>query len=355
MQDIIINEQTAGGRLDKTIMKYLDKAPSGFVYKMLRKKNILLNEKRAKGSELLADGDVIRLYLADETIQKFRSGLKGKASSAKQNDADGKPGSARLKQKRTAEDNLLRNMIVYEDEQILVINKPAGMLSQKSNPSDVSVNDLLVRYLGRTELFTPGISNRLDRNTSGLMLAGKHPQAVRLLNAAIRDRDLKKLYLCPVVGRVTGSGEIEGYLKKDNDTNMVRVYEELPADADRNAYSMIRTSWETVSSNERYSLLQVDLITGRSHQIRAHLASTGHPIIGDPKYGDVRINRYFYQKYGLSCQLLHAWQIRFCSMKGVLEPLNGSYVTGELPAVFQRILEQEGLFTDNLSISGKNR
>ena len=322
MQEIRISEQTAGGRLDKTVLKYLDQAPSSFVYKMLRKKNIVLNDKKAAGSEILKNGDRICLYLSDETIAKFRRTGTERASSA---------GSS-----KKAPD--IRSLILYEDEQIIVLNKPAGMLSQRSEPKDLSLNDLLLGYLDRTELFTPGISNRLDRNTSGIILAGKNPAAVRELNRAILSRDVKKLYYCITAGKMTQDRSVEGYLVKDHVNNKVRILRSPTEDA-----SYIRTDYHVISVSERSSLLEVDLITGRSHQIRAHLASEGFPIAGDRKYADAHINRYYEKTYALSGQLLHARTVSFHGMKEILSYLNGTVVTAPLPEVFKKVMKGEHL------------
>lgn len=322
MQEIRIHEQTAGGRLDKTILKYLNKAPSSFVYKMLRKKNIVLNDKKAAGNEILKDGDRICLYLADETIAKFRQVETERVFSE---DHDAK-----------AYD--LRSMILFEDEQIIALNKPAGMLSQRAGAKDMSLNDLLTGYLNRTDLFTPGISNRLDRNTSGIILAGKNPAAVRELNRAILSRDVKKLYNCITAGNMTEDRSVEGFLIKDHDKNKVRV---LPSQTEGAFY--IRTDYYVVSRSAHCSLLKVDLITGRSHQIRAHLASEGFPIIGDRKYGDARVNRYYEKTYGLNSQLLHAGTVSFSGMSQTLSYLNGVTINAPLPDVFRKIMKGEQL------------
>lgn len=332
MQELIINKQTAGGRADKTIMKFLDKAPSGFVYKMLRKKNIVINDKKAKGDEILKDGDVVKLYLSDDTIELFRSHTK-KNDNHNKKKTDSK--TANEKNQR-----IFKNMIVYEDDNIIIVNKPSGMLSQKNLPSDLSVNDLLVDYLGKSEMFTPGISNRLDRNTSGLMIAGKNPNAVRELNKAIKDRQLKKIYLCIVAGKVTAGKTVEGYLVKDEKNNKVHIYKEIPES--ENA-SYIKTAYKPLSDNGNITLLSVDLITGKSHQIRAHLASEGHPIIGDSKYGSIRENMKYKNLYHVTNQQLHAYQLFFEKMEGILEYLNGKRISCALTPEFNRIIKGEEL------------
>ena len=318
MKEIIITRDNAGGRLDKILTNYLNKAPKSFIYKMLRKKNIVLNDKKAAGNEIIKEGDSIKLYLADDTIAKFQG--KSPIVTKKAPDIP----------------------IVFEDDNILILDKPAGLLSQKSNPSDISVNDFLLQYLKSDDpLFKPGISNRLDRNTSGLVLAGKNLYATRMLNDAIKNRRLQKKYLCLVKGIVEKEALIDGYLIKDEKTNQVSVHAETPKEKDDEKANRILTSYLPLERYSDATLLEVDLITGKSHQIRAHIASIGHPIIGDPKYGDAQVNAAYKQKYHVNRQLLHAYKIIFRTMEGDLSYLNGSSVTGMLPEDFQNVISQK--------------
>ena len=321
MKEILVTKEYAGGRMDKLVLKFLDRAPAGFVYKMLRKKNIVLNEKKAKGSEILKENDRICLYLADETIAKFQS-------------ADAKAQTESRISKTDLES--FRNRIVFEDDNLLAVNKPEDMLSQKANRSDRSLNDLVQEYLSSTALFTPGISNRLDRNTSGIVLAGKNPAAARELNRAIRERDLEKYYLCLVKGRIETEETLDGWLVKNEKTNRVRIVRTQESGGVR-----IVTSYRPLAEGEGVTLLEVKLVTGKSHQIRAHFASVGHPVIGDPKYGDKSRNAQDRKRYGLTGQFLHALRIVFCRMRQPLSYLNGSEIKAALPELFARILKDE--------------
>jgi len=334
MKEIIITDKECGGRLDKAVIRYLDKAPRNFIYKMLRKKNIVLNDKKATGSEILAEGDVVRFYLADETIVKFRSQVN-----------DPKPVRSFSGRKQSSS---LQQMIIYEDDNVIALNKPSGMLSQRSESGGKCLNDLLVEYLGKGEMFTPGISNRLDRNTSGIILAGKNPRSVRLLNESIKNRDLKKHYLAVVCGKMDHDLDLEGYIIKDHETNKSVVYglssdnsPDTQSKQDKRAY--IRTSCRVISVNNKCSLLDVDLITGRSHQIRAQLSASGHGIIGDIKYGDARTNEYFRKKYGVESQLLHAYEVRFDNMPGILDYLNGKTIRAKLTEDMKKTIKGENL------------
>ncbi len=338
MQEIHIDDKTAGARLDKVVIKYLDKAMPSFTYKMLRKKNIVLNDKKAAGSELLKNGDVIKLYLADDTIAKFHSERRNDEQKVKAHAGKSKNGYSFAK------------MIIYEDDNILAFNKPAGLLSQKSEPSDISVNEMVVKYIGKTDLFTPGISNRLDRNTSGLMIAGKNPAAVRSINLAIKERNTTKLYICIVKGRISEDSTIEGYLIKNPVTNKVSVHglmsdvnEHASHSANEGKSSYIKTRYTVLDAKDDVTLLLVDLITGKPHQIRAHLASVGHPIIGDFKYGNNEINEVFKQKYKVKDQLLHAYKMQFDKLEGILEYLNGREITAPLPNIFNIVMKGEQL------------
>ena len=315
MREIIINSNLSGSRLDKTALKYIGNAPMSFVYKMLRKKNITLNDKKAAGNELLKTGDRIKIYISEDTFELF-----------KRKTSDG-PGSDELKK-----------YIIYEDDEIIAMDKPAGMLSQKAAASDISINELLVAYLKKDMLFLPGISNRLDRNTSGIILAGKNPMASKLLNIAIRERYLTKKYLCLVKGELTLKGSFEAFLVKDNDTNQVSV-SESGAENDR-----IITGIKPLAYNGRSTLTEIDLITGKPHQIRAHLAFLGHPLAGDTKYGDTEYNDYFRRKYNLKWQLLHAYRIEFDEMTDNLNYLNRKHIEAPLPDQFDKILKGENLW-----------
>ena len=321
MKEIIIEPQNAGTRLDKIVFRYLDKAPKSFVYKMLRKKNIVLNDKKASGSEMLKDGDVIKLYLADETILKFRG--------------ESKPHSSRFSMEE------IRNLICYEDENLIAFQKPQGMLSQRSVSTDFSLNDLLLAYLQdeTTDLFTPGISNRLDRNTSGLVLAGKNRKASRCLNEILKEKWISKHYLCLVEGVLEKTEEVDAFLWKDERNNQVKVTAK-----DQPGAKKIITRYEPLCHNDHMTLLDVDLLTGKSHQIRAHLAYLSHPLAGDKKYGDSAFNRYFAEKYGLHYQLLHAYRIKFHDIQNELSYLNGLEIEAGIPSEFERIIKGEQLW-----------
>lgn len=320
MKLISVHEKEAGQRLDKLLSRYLKEAPKSFLYKMLRKKNITLNGKKADGSEKVKAGDEIRIFLSDETYEKFA----------------GAP-AEELQYPVTELD------ILYEDEHILLVNKPAGMLSQKAEPHDVSLNEYVLGYLQKSGQwkeserggFKPSVCNRLDRNTSGIVVCGKSLAGLQQMSEMLRDRSVHKYYQCLVLGQVRKEQRIEGFLWKDPSTNKVQIRKEAWKDA-----RPIVTEYRPIRATENWTLLEVCLITGRSHQIRAHLASIGHPILGDHKYGDRAVNEQYRKKYGVTSQLLHSCRLELPELKAPLAELSGKVFTAEIPEQMQKILNQ---------------
>ncbi len=318
MRQLSVGPNEAGQRLDKLLAKYLSLAPKSFLYKMMRKKNIVLNGKKCEGSERLKEGDEIRLFLSEETIKTFSSVPKGKESSA----ASSFP-------------------IIYEDSHILLINKPSGLLSQKAKEGDVSLVEEITAYLldsgqlttDQLLTFRPSVCNRLDRNTSGLIAAGKSLAGLQILSQVFRDRSVHKYYQCIVSGRVTEERTIEGFLKKDEKTNQVFITKNPTPDS-----QPIATRYTPLWENGEYTCLQVELLTGRTHQIRAHLASIGHPIVGDFKYGKKSVNEKAKKMYGITSQMLHSWKLVMPdSLPDPLSYLAGKTFTAKLPPEFLKI------------------
>ena len=320
MQSLIVSRAETGQRLDRYLQKYLSLAPKSFLYKMIRKKNIVLNGKKADGSEKICEGDEIRLYLSDDTISKFR-----KAESIVKYQA---------------------LSIIYEDEQVLIVNKPVGMLSQKADKEDISLNEYIIGYLLHSgqlteemlRTFRPGICNRLDRNTSGLIIAGKTIPGLQKMSELIKERKVQKYYLALVHGQVKERAHISGFLYKNVTLNKVEICEQM-----RQGASYIETEYKPVAVGKRVTLLQVLLITGKPHQIRSHLASCGHSIVGDIKYGGSSKNESFRNRYGVKYQLLHAWKLEFPEMEGDFSGLSHQSMTAPLPELFSRVLKGEQL------------
>lgn len=338
MTEEVIGANEAGQRLDKYLRKYFPEAPSSFLYKMLRKKNITLNGIKSDGSERLVPGDKVILFLAADTIAKFRN-LKPAAEAG-------------LTEPYLRAYSLLKGgfRILYEDGDVLLVDKMAGLLTQKATISDVSLNEAMIGYLLHSgflrsddlHTFKPSICNRLDRNTSGIVICGKSLAGLQQMSLLLKERSLHKFYLCLVAGRMEEGAHLEGYLHKEKLDNKVVIYqsrETLP----ENAGDMmpIQTNYKPLQIREGYTLVEVELITGKTHQIRAHLASVGFPILGDPKYGNRLLNERYRRKYGLKEQLLHAYRVEFPLMTGACGNLSCKVFTSEPPELLKRILEEE--------------
>lgn len=315
MRIVTVTKNEAGQRLDKLLFKFMNLAGKSFIYKMLRKKNITLNGKKCDGSEKLSEGDTIKLFLSDETIEKFSEVKIQKVKKVKLS-------------------------IVYEDEHILLINKPSGMLSQKAGERDESLVEYLIDYLlssgaiseDSLKSFRPSVCNRLDRNTSGIVIAGKSLPSLQIMSEVIRERRIDKYYLCIVKGILKEPQRIDGYLLKDEKMNQAAIYEKgtnFPEGA-----LPIQTEYRPVRSGNQFTLLEVKLITGRSHQIRAHLASIGHPIVGDYKYGEEQMNQWVKKNYHVTSQLLHAYRVVMPELPEPLAYLSGKTFSAELPKAF---------------------
>lgn len=329
MKQIQINKTDSGQRFDKYLKRLFPEMGTSFMYKMLRKKNITLNDKKATGSELIQDGDIVKCFFSDETFDKF----SGKAViSANNGTMDS------MNEYKTAFRSLNGIKVLYEDEHILLIDKPAGILSQKATVSDISLNEWMLGYLLHTDAiseeslkyFKPSVCNRLDRNTSGLVICGKTLLGSREMSRILKDRSLQKYYRTYVHGHLDGEKTLTGYHNKNTKNNQATVLFTKPK-SNTQEYDAITTAYRSLEVKERYSYLEIELITGKTHQIRAHLAAIGHPIAGDRKYGKTtdRFPRQ-YPKY----QLLHAYRVVFPDLGGDLAHLSGKEFVCEEPDAF---------------------
>lgn len=360
MQEISVSREESGQRLDKYLRRRLPLATSSFIYKMLRKKNITLQGRKADGSEKVETGDIIRLFLSDETIEKF----------SRQRDDEGtrREADEGLEAYRKLQPLLGRSPVIYEDDNILAVRKPSGVLSQKAKASDLSMNEWLRGYLAsknrvseeETEgkaVFRPSVCNRLDRNTGGILLCAKTLPGSRALSAVIRDRMIRKTYTMVVHGQIREPGIIENELIKDRELNRVQVADpvqnSVPADGNTENRKHSRravTVYRPVQIGKKVTIVEADLITGRSHQLRVHMASIGHPIVSDPKYGDQALDRALLKGLekvqkdrvltevrekgtGRKSRMIHREQLLWCSQVSFPESFSGLSDEGEMSEV----------------------
>ena len=302
MKEFIIGRNDAGQRLDRFVSKAAPLIPESLLQKTLRKKDIKINGRPAKGEARLAEGDTVRVYLPDEFFEAPREENAWRKITAPRLD------------------------IVYEDENILLVDKKPGVLCHSAG--EWSWNTLIANiqaYLrakgewdpARENSFAPALCNRIDRNTGGIVIAAKNAEALRILNEKIRDREIEKFYLCAVSGRPRpASGRLENYLFKDAKKNQVFI-KDKPEPGCKTAV----TEYRVLGRKGQLSLVECRLLTGRTHQIRAQMAHAGWPLLGDGKYGRERFNKDF----GENGQALYSYRLRFefPTDAGALEYLRG--------------------------------
>ena len=311
MKEIQIRKNDAGQRLDRFVGKAVPLLPESLLQKYIRLKRIKRNGKGTKRDVRLVEGDVLQLYINDEFFER-----------PTEENAWLKIATPRLD-------------IVYEDENILLADKKPGVLCHSAGEWswDTLISNIqaYLRQSGEWDpkaenAFTPALCNRIDRNTGGIVIAAKNAEALRILNDKIRDREIAKYYLCIALGCVEPpKGRIECFLRKDEKSNTVRVYHR-PVPDGRSAITL----YQTLQTRGELSLLEVELLTGRTHQIRASMADLGHPLLGDGKYGVGSVNR----KYGETHQALYSYRLRFDfpTDAGILNYLRGrEFIADEVP------------------------
>ncbi len=283
MIDYRIPQTADGQRLDRFLMKFMPGAGKGLLMKMLRKKRIKRNGRRAEPKDMVVQGDVLTFYFSEETFNKFRG------------ETEQEPSKAQPLPRVLAD---LTAPPLYEDAHLVGINKPAGLLTQPDRTGAPSVADLAARY--STGTFHAAPANRLDRGTSGVILIPKDYGTQKILSGAIREHQTQKTYLALVFGQITEAGDCDDRLvRKNNKTCVV-------SETDNSESKRARLRYTPIKSNGHYTLLKIRLYTGKTHQIRVQLAHLGHPIVGDVKYGSAEANRRLKRQYGLSHPLLHA-------------------------------------------------
>jgi len=313
MRKLIVKKSEQGQRIDKYIRKYLNNAPLSFIYKLFRKKDIKVNGKRVDINYVINENDEISIYVNEETLNEFNT---KKVIATSNNNLD----------------------IIYEDNNLLIINKDPGVLVHEGE-ENLKVNTLnndILAYLknkneyDETDLFTPSCVHRLDRNTSGLIIAAKNLETSKELLELFKEKEnLSKEYIALVKGKTNSKGTINAPLLKNEKDKFVKV--------DKRGLVAI-SEYETITSSDKYSLLKVKILTGRTHQIRVHTSYINHPIINDDKYGDFSLNKEFIAKYKYKYQLLHSYRITFKNVKGALNYLNNKTFIAPLKENQKQIL-----------------
>ena len=310
MKEFTIGKNDAGQRLDRFVAKAAPLLPASLLQKAIRRKDVKINGRPAKGDTRLSEGDAVRVYVSDEFFERPTEQNAWRAVSAPKPD------------------------VVYEDENILLVNKRPGMLCHSAGEWtwDTLIAHIQAYLRAKGEWdpeaensFTPALCNRIDRNTGGIVIAAKNAEALRIMDEKVRGREMEKTYLCVVSGTPKpASGRLENYLFKDAKKNQVYVY-----DTPRAGARTAATEYRVLASREGLSLVECRLITGRTHQIRAQFAHAGHPLLGDGKYGSERFNRRFEEKG----QALCSWKLTFAftTPAGALEYLNGRSFRAPVP------------------------
>ncbi len=316
MRKVIVKSIDANQRVDKYIRKYLEMAPLSFIYKLFRKKDIKVNNKKVSIDYILKENDEITIYVDENDLQSF---LKPNVLKKEKIDFD----------------------IIYEDNNILIINKPSGIIiHEDNNPYSKTINNQVLNYLyskneyTEDSLFKPSAVHRLDRNTSGILMIAKNIKTSQELYDILKHKELiEKKYLTMVHGKIENKGEIKAKLKKDSKKNIVMI-------DDLNGLSA-HTIYKPLAVNEEYTLLEVQILTGRTHQIRAHMSYLNHPLVNDNKYGNYKNNETFKQKYKYKQQILHARSIAFKTLKGNLSYLSNKIFYAPLPNELNKIIKLE--------------
>ncbi|WP_425540200.1 RluA family pseudouridine synthase [Microaceticoccus formicicus] len=301
MREIIIEQNDDNQRLDRFLSKYLNKAPASLLQKFIRTKRIKVNKKRTTPDFMLREGDIVNIYIYDEVLEQY---IDKKEYSTKTN---------------------IKIDYIYDDENISILYKPVGMLTHPASAEDYGktlldayVEDLIrkVEYVPRIEKsFVPAFANRLDRNTSGMLVGCKNSRSLQDVNSAIKSRLLRRVYRTIVSGILDEKLIIDKNLVKSETKNRMHTDESEGQEA--------KTLIRPIFTRNNYSLVEAELITGRTHQIRAHLASINHPIIGDRKYGRKDVNKKLFDDFGLDNQYLIAYKLVLDGLEDDMSYLNG--------------------------------
>lgn len=313
----VITKNEANQRIDKYLKKYLNDAPLSFIYKLIRKKDVKVNGVKVKENHIILENDVLEVYLKPDLIEK-------------------------LSKPKEIKESTRQFKVIFEDENILIVSKPMGLsvhgdeLSREYNLTNQVLAYLIKKgeYHPNQDLgFTPALAHRIDRNTSGLVIFGKNLSALQDLTKFFKDRShIEKYYITLVYGEINKLIEINVPLSKNEATKEVRV----DFKNGENAKSIVNP----IFFNKDYSLVEVQIITGKTHQIRVHLAHIKHPSVGDAKYGDFAKNKLFKEQFDWKFQFLHAYKLRFSGISGNLAYLNNKVIMDKLPEDKAKIVKK---------------
>ena len=318
MKSEIINKSEEGQTIYKYVKKYLECAPLSFIEKLFRVRDVKINKKRVSKTEIVHAGDLVEIYISDDQYNDF---FKNKDNIT-------------LKQKPN---------IVFEDENILIVNKPSGLLVHgDKNEKRITLTNMVLSYLMSTgeyvpnvSTFVPSLAHRIDRNTSGLVIFGKNIRSLQALEDIFKEHNkIHKHYYALISGHIGKEGTIDKPLLKDENNSLVKV---VPLEK---GGKRAITKYELKETYQYCSLVDVNILTGRTHQIRVHFASINHPLLGDSKYGDFSLNKKFNKEFNYQGQFLHAYKLEFDEIGGFLSYLSHQTFTCELGEKEKKILSE---------------
>ena len=318
MQKCIVKDNESGQTLEKYVKKVLSYAPLSFIYKLFRKKDIKVNGHWQKEKYVVNSGEEVSIYVSDEQMEEFKNKYNFTPS------------------------DYIKPWIIYEDKNVILINKPRGVLVQKDeNYNDKPLDQMVIEYMmfnneydPQNDLaFKPGPAHRIDRNTSGIVIFGKNHDSLAYLFELFQKHELiGKHYICLVNGDIAEDGKVEAPLRKNFDTKKV-VVAPISSGAKK-----AETIYHPIERFGDFTLLDITLVTGRTHQIRVHMSYIRHHVIGDGKYGDFKTNNMFEREYGFKNQFLHASEVHFGELRKPLQNLSRRSFKAEMPQEYEDLL-----------------
>lgn len=317
MQKVVVSPQEEGYSLEKFVKKAFNNISLSLIYKLFRKKDIKVNGHWEKEKYILKSGDEVTIYIKDEILNNNEN--------------------------RYIPNDKIKDWIIYEDNNILLVNKPRGLLVQADSTNSQCLTNLVIEYLmykgeydpNKNNSFVPGPAHRIDRNTSGIVIFGKNYLTLEYLFTLLKERELiGKHYIALVVGDITSDGEVTAPLIKDEKNNLVKVA------SIKDGAKEAKTIYKVIKQFKDFTLLDITLVTGRTHQIRVHMSYIHHPIVGDNKYGDFKVNDLIKKEFNFTNQFLHASSVHFGKLKEPISNLSSRSFTANLTNEEQTLLNK---------------